>query len=206
MSDDTPTMAMPATPPPTNESRRTLLVVVSVIAGVLLLAVTVLLTLLLSGLGKTNEQALPSVTPSPSEYGEPSASPSASAEPEGSASTEPSATPSESSAPPAPPPPPPPPVATGPTFTSFSPANNKSVGCSASDGSVPVTFTWASTGANEAAISIGGNDAFTEPYLTGLPPSGSEVINYQCSNASYIYTVSIRGTSGQTNKTITLKR
>lgn len=80
------------------------------------------------------------------------------------------------------------------------------MGCSGDSGQVLVTFTWTSTGANEAAIGVATSDAFAGPFQTGLPPSGSFDLNYQCSNESQIYTVSIRGNSGQTNKSITLHR
>lgn len=203
MSDETPTESMPSAEQAKSANSRTALIVVSIIAGILLLAVTVLLTLFLSGLGKTDEQPAPSLDPSPSASVEPSESPSASAEPEGEASAAPSEQPTETTTPPAPPPPPPP--ATGPVFTAFSPANNKSVGCSSSGDSVPVTFTWTSTGANEAAFGVGTTDAFAGPLETGLPASGSYTWNYQCGNATQLYTVSIKGASGQTNKTITLK-
>lgn len=209
MSDDLPTTPLPksddsASQPGGSGGRRALIIILSIIAGLLLIAFTVVLTLLLLGQGAQND---PVVEPSTSVSVSPSASPSLepSAEPGAEPSAEPSEEPEETSAPPAPPPPPPP--ATGPVFTSFSPANNSSVGCPDDSSQVPLTFTWASTGATEAAIGVGTTDAFAGAYETGLPPSGSYTnLNYQCSNASQTYTVSIRGTSGQTNKTITLKR
>lgn len=212
MSDDLPTVPMnqPGTPagaargPDGPRRSRTPLIVMSVIAGLLLIAVVVLLTLLLSGrLGPSEPTAVPSSSTSE----EPSPSPEPSDEPSDDvdATTEPTTEPTETSAPP--PPPPAPPPATGPTFTAFSPANNTSVGCAGDSGSVPLTFTWNSTGATEAAIGVGTTDAYAGAYETGLPPSGSySNISYQCSEATQIYTVSIRGASGQTNKTVTLKR
>lgn len=212
MSDDTPTERFEASGAPATvgdgdkKKSKLLILILSIVGGLLLIAVVVLLTLLFSrGIGGPSAEPVSDVSsgPSASSSETPSASPSA------SPSEIPSATPSESpSASPssAPPPPPPPPPATGPVFTAFSPANNSSVGCSSDSGPKAVTFSWTSTGANEAAIGVGTMDAFAGPYETGLPPSGSYELNYQCDQASQIYTVSIRGTSGQTNKTITLKR
>lgn len=207
MSDDLPTAPLPQPGTGQSEPRerrftRTALIALSVLALLLIIGLTIALTLLLSGRGDTpptEPSTSPSAEPSPSASLEPSEQPNA--EPSADATTEPSDEPSETSAPP-----PPPPPATGPVFTSFAPANNTSVGCSGDSGQVAVTFTWASTGADEAAIGVATSDAFAGPYETGLPPSGSYELNYQCSNATQIYTVSIRGTSGQTNKTVTLKR
>lgn len=216
MSDDTPTVPYstpnPAGPPASlppgpphggNAGRsRLLILILSIIGGLLLIAVVVLLTLMFAR-GAGGDGPDPDVNSSPSTSPEVSPSETPSTEPsdEPGESTEPSEEPSESA-----PPPPPPPVATGPTFTSFSPANNKSAGCPDTSSGVPVTFTWSSTGAAEAAIGVATNDAFAAPYETGLPPSGSYELNYQCSNATQTYTVSIRGESGQTNKTVTLRR
>ena len=207
MSDDTPTVRFEQTPDAESgdsggrggdggKTSKTLIVVLSIIGGILLIAVVVLLTLLFSrGFPGSAPAAMPSESAGPSET--PSASPSETPSSTPSASPSESASPSPSTSPPT----------TGPVFTSFSPANNTSVGCTSDSGQVPLTFTWASTGATEAAIGVGTTDAFAGAYETGLPPSGTYTdISYQCSEASQIYTVSIRGTSGQTNKTVTLKR
>lgn len=217
MSDETPTEKFypptePLGPPPqasasaqaateVSPKSRTLTIVLSVIGGLLLIAVVIVLTLLFSGaFGKSDSGIVPppaSASPSVSPSVSPSASPSPS--PSESPSASPSATPSSSPSPTTPP-------STGPVFTSFSPSNNTSVGCTNNSDPVAVTFTWSSTGANEAAIGVGVTDAYAGAYETGLPPSGSYTLDYQCSEASQIYTVSIRGSSGQTNKTVTLKR
>lgn len=207
MSDDTPTVRFEQTPDAESgdsggrggdggKTSKTLIVVLSIIGGILLIAVVVLLTLLFSrGFPGAAPAAMPSESAGPSET--PSASPSETPSSTPSASPSESASPSPSTSPPT----------TGPVFTSFSPANNTSVGCTSDSGQVSLTFTWASTGATEAAIGVGTTDAFAGAYETGLPPSGTYTdISYQCSEASQIYTVSIRGTSGQTNKTVTLKR
>lgn len=212
MSDDTPTVRFE---PPGDPNRpgapdagdggkaksRTLLLVLSILGGVLLIGVVIVLTLLFArGMGGPNTDPAADVSASPSASETPSARPSAT--PSETPSASPSATPSAP-----PPPPPPPPPTTGPVFNSFAPSDNTSVGCPNNTDQIPVTFTWTSTGANEAAIGVGTNDAFAGAYETGLPPSGSYTnLAYQCSNPSQTYTVSIRGTSGQTNKTITLKR
>lgn len=209
MSDDTPTERFEAPTAPgagdpdgtggEKKKSKLLILILSVVGGLLLIAVVVLLTLLFSrGLGSPSADPVSDVSTSPSASPSDSPSASPSAPPSETPSASPSASPSSA--------PPPPPTTTGPVFTSFSPANNKSIGCTNDTDQIPVTFTWASTGASEAAIGVATTDAFAGPYATGLPPSGSYELNYQCSNASQIYTVSIRGTSGQTNKTITLKR
>ena len=180
-------------PPQEPEKKsRTLLIVLSIIGGLLLIALAIILTLLISGKLTPNQPTpLPSTSPSDT----PSASPSSSPSPSPSPSTAPSTAPSAS----------PPPVATGPAFVTFSPANNTSVGCT-SNSAVTVTFTWSSTGATEAAIGVGTPDAFAKPYQSGLPPSGTFDLDYQCSEASQTYTVSIKGPGGQTNRTITLTK
>ena len=205
MSDDTPTERFtPPTPDRAVETQvspshdnegksRKLAIWLAVLGGLLLIAVVVLLALLFAR-GTDEASPAPTTTTTPT--------------PEVTAIETPSATPSEtpSSAPSTPPSPSTPPVSTGPVFNSFSPKNNSSVGCTTESGGTPVTFTWTSTGATEAAIGVGTLDAFTGFYEAGLPASGSYTLNYQCNLASQIYTVSIKGVSGQTNKTITLKR
>ncbi len=208
---DAPTVAFnqpapqrPGGPPPQGPSHgraggtpnrsRTLIIVLSIIGGLLLVAVAVVLTLLITGkLGTSQPAPLPSTsasgTPSASPSQEPSASPSPS--PSKSPNTSPSASP--------------PPAQASPTFVTFSPANNTSVGCT-SDSAVTVTFTWTSAGASEAAIGVGTTNAFAQPYQAGLPPSGTFDLDYQCTVASQIYTVSIKGSGGQTNRTITLTK
>ena len=197
MSSDAPTERFEA-PQVTTDSgggkkSKKLILILSIVGGLLLLAVVVLVTVLLTrGFGPPTTP--PTATPSASNSETPSASPSET--PSKSPSASPSETPSAA---------PPPPPSTGPVFNTFSPKSNKSVGCSDDSTPVTVTFTWTSTGADEAAIGVETTDAFAGPFQTGLPPSGSFDLNYQCSKASQFYTVSIRGTSGQTNKTITLK-
>ncbi|MBX3087397.1 MAG: hypothetical protein KF742_02820 [Cryobacterium sp.] len=205
MGEDTPTVRLDAAGSDSGKKTdrsKTLVIVLAIIGVILLVAVAALLTLIFSGaLNQPAQQPGAVETPqsqSPSPSDEPSETPSET--PSSSPSESPSSTPSPSATQSNPP------VATGPVFNSFSPANNKSVGCTNDSDSIPVTFTWTSTGANEAAIGVGTYDAFAGAYETGLPASGSYVLNYQCSNATQIYTVSIRGNSGQANKSITLKR
>lgn len=202
MSDDTPTERFtppaPAVEPGTAAATRNTktrskvaITTLAVVGGALLIIVVVLLTLLFArGTGGVDPE------------------PSNGATPDVAASQTPSESPNEAptTAPSTPPNPSSPPVSTGPVFESFSPSNNSSVGCDSDSGSIPVTFTWSSTGATEAAIGVGTSDAFAAPYQTGLPPSGSFDLDYQCSVSSQTYTVSIRGLTGQTNKTILLTR
>ncbi|MEO7544823.1 MAG: hypothetical protein ABIT21_00775 [Terrimesophilobacter sp.] len=209
MSDDTPTeLFTPPTAPDepsasatsagTPQRSKTLIIALAVMGGLLLIAVVALLALLFAR-GTDGASPAPSISTSPTPevtaIETPIASPSAT----------PSTTPTQ--APTTPPSPNPPPVITGPVFNSFSPKDNSSVGCTGNSGDLPLTFTWTSTGASEAAIGVQTYDAFAGPYETGLPASGSYTgLSYNCSQATQFYTVSIRGVSGQTNKTITLRR
>lgn len=209
MSDDTPTeIFTPSTGSEESNSSATsaakaprskaLLLALSVIGGLLLVAVIVLLTLLFAK-GTDGASPAPGTSTSPSPEVTTIETPSVS--PSETPSTAPTVVPST------PPNSSPPPVATGPVFNSFSPRNNSSVGCSGDTGDIPLTFTWTSTGATEAAIGVQTNDAFAGAFETGLPASGSYTgLSYNCSQATQFYTVSIRGESGQTNKTVTLKR
>jgi hypothetical protein len=66
-----------------------------------------------------------------------------------------------------------------------------------------VSFSWTSTGGDEAWFGIATTDAKAAPWsMVGLNDSIS--VDYQCGNASEIYTVTVSGAGGDTSKTITV--
>lgn len=164
----------------------------SIIGGVLLLVVVVLLTILFTrGFGGTPDAApaastSPSVSPSESPAATPSSSPSPSEEP------------SEA---PSPPPPPPP---AGPTFATFTAPSAAT--CTSANPTSQITFTWSSTNAVKAWFGVHTMDAKAAPYEE-VPTTDSYTFDYQCSNASEYYTVTLEDAAGNlTNKTVTITK
>lgn len=155
----------PGTAPAEKPRRRNpLLIALIAVSAVLLVAVAALLVTLLGG-DRTPEAAPTAPETSATPDAEPT--PSVSAEPEPSEEPEPSAP----STPVAPPPPPP------GTVESFT-ASITAVPC-AGVGSVPVEFSWRTNG-DSVTFSVGYVEAENGPYETGLPASGSIVVDYQC--------------------------
>lgn len=200
MSDDTPTVRFDQ-PAPSGASgasgdggdkakkSRTLIIILSVVGGLLLIAIVILLTLLLSrgsGGPAGNPSAGPSVTPSETPSASPSVTPSAS----------PSKTPSS-----APPPPPPP---SGPTFATFTAPT--SAGCTVANPSSTITFSWSSADAVKAWFGVHTKNAKANPYEE-VPTTDTYDFQYQCSNESEYYTVTLQDADGRlTSKTVTITK
>ena len=214
MSDDTPTerfdapteqlpeaSATPADGATTTTeegSKRGLLIALLAIGGAILLALIVLIAILLGNAGSTDQTPVPefttteSPTPTPDETESP--------EPTETPSEEPSEAPSATAAPPPPPPPPPP----SPSFATFS-GPNKST-CPDTSSSVEITWSWSSSNAVNAWFGIGTSNAKLQPFEQ-VPTTATYTFNYQCSEASQIYTVTLEDSSGKlTHKTVTVTR
>jgi len=182
-----------ATEPPTEEgSKRGMFIALIAIAAAILIALVVLIVVLVGNAGPSDDQPVPqasaSVTESPSPTPEETESPEPSDEP----STEPSA--------PAAPPPPP----QSPSFATFT--GPKSATCPDTSSSVAITWSWSSTDAVAAWFGIGTNNAKAEPFES-VPTTATYTFNYQCSEASQRYTVTLEDSAGRlTHKTVDIVR
>ncbi len=213
MSDDTPTerfeapteqlpeaSATPtegATTTTEEGSKRGMLIALLAIGGAILLALIVLIAILLGNGGSTDATPVPefttteSPTPTPDETESP--------EPTETPSEEPSEAPSATAAPPPPPPPPP-----SPSFATFSGPNKAT--CPDTSSSVEITWSWSSSNAVNAWFGIGTTNAKLQPFEQ-VPTTATYTFNYQCSEASQIYTVTLEDSSGKlTHKTVTVTR
>jgi flagellar basal body-associated protein FliL len=209
MSDDTPTERFDApTAPlpktaeaadgeaaaPEDRQKRGLLIALLAVAGAILIALIVLIVTLLGSNAANDDLPEPEVTAteSPSPTPEETESPEPSEEPSDEPSEEPSAT--------AAPPPPP----QSPSFATFSGPNKAT--CPDSSSSVQLTWSWSSSNATNAWFGIGTQNAKAEPFES-VPTTATYSFNYQCSEASQIYTVTLEDSSGRlTHKTVTVTR
>lgn len=215
MSDDTPTERFdapteplpradadhvadsgPATTPAPDGQRRSMLIALLAIAGAILVALIVLIVVLVGNGGSNDAGPTPeftateSPTPTPTE----TESPEPSVEP----SEEPSEQPSETAAPPPPPPPP------SPSFATFTGPNKAT--CPDTSSSVEIAWNWSSSDAVNAWFGIGTSNAKVAPFES-VPTTATYTFNYQCSEASQIYTVTLEDSSGRlTHKTVTISR
>jgi hypothetical protein len=102
----------------------------------------------------------------------------------------------------APPPPPPPPQS--PSFATFNGPNKAT--CPDTSSSVEITWSWSSSNAVNAWFGIGTQNAKLQPFEQ-VPTTATYTFNYQCSEASQIYTVTLEDSSGRlTHKTVTVTR
>lgn len=214
MSDDTPTerfdapteplpegtgsTATTAEPAPEDQQKRGMLIALIAIAGAILVALIVLIVVLLGNGGTDDAGPTPefttteSPTPTPTETESP--------EPSDEPSDEPSEEPSATAAPPPPPPPPP----QSPSFATFSGPNKAT--CPDTSSSVEITWSWSSSNAVNAWFGIGTQNAKLQPFEQ-VPTTATYTFNYQCSEASQIYTVTLEDSSGRlTHKTVTVTR
>ena len=210
MSDDTPTerfeppttplpavdgtTAAPATTPDEGQKRGMLIALIA-IAAAILIALVVVIVVLVGNAGRetTDAQPTPETSASESPTPEESESPEPSDEPSDEPSTEPSATT-------APPPPPP----QSPSFATFSGPNRAD--CPDTSSSVAITWSWSSTNAVNAWFGIGTNNAKAEPFES-VPTTATYTFNYQCSEASQRYTVTLEDSAGRlTHKTVEIVR
>ena len=158
------------TPPPKNN--KGLIITLSVIGGVLLLAVIgLLIWIAVSG----------TPDPAPTETATPTPTPTATETPT------PTPTPTETVAPPP-----------ADVITSFT-ASTQSVDCTtAVGGSVPVTFSWATTGV-QLWFGVGTDDAKADPFDT-FPLEHTIDFDYQCGqpDLQQRYTITVERTDGST--------
>ncbi|MBX9470662.1 hypothetical protein [Microcella sp.] len=209
MSDDTPTERFdapteplpeagtpeaPATKADDDGQKRGMLIALLAIAGAILVALIVLIVVLLSSGGTNDAGPTPefttteSPTPTPTEAESP--------EPSDEPSEEPSEEPSATAAPPPPP--------QSPSFATFNGPNKAT--CPDTSSSVAITWSWSSSNATGAWFGIGTNNAKAEPFES-VPTTATYTFNYQCSEASQIYTVTLEDSSGRlTHKTVTVTR
>ncbi len=212
MSDDTPTERFDAPTEPLPEAegavaapaeatgdegqKRGMLIALLAIAGAILVALIVLIVVLLGNGGTDDAGPAPefTATESPSPTPTETESPEPSDEPSDEPSEEPSAT--------AAPPPPPPPQS--PSFATFNGPNKAT--CPDTSSSVAITWSWSSSNATGAWFGIGTNNAKNQPFES-VPTTATYTFNYQCSEASQIYTVTLEDSSGRlTHKTVTVTR
>lgn len=199
MSDDTPTQRFdapltPSTPPnpdPHEEQRRRtrglMYALIAVGAAVLVALIVVLIVLF-------TRDSTPTAASTPTSSTTSSASATASESPTPS-STPTAAAPATTTAPK----PAPAPTANGaPVFTSFTIPNAT---CTGTTGTSPVTIQYSSVGATAAYFGIGVANAKEAPTDGPLPPNGPYTFDYQCSNATQIWVITlVDGAGGTTNK------
>jgi cytoskeletal protein RodZ len=203
MSDDTPTQRFeqPTTPlpqaagtvatdPAERQNRGMLIALIAIVAAVLV-ALIVVIVLLVGNANSNSAQPLPDNTASESASPEPTESESP--EPSDEPSEEPSASPST---PPAPP--------QSPSFATF--IGPSVASCPDTTGAVAITWSWSSTNAVNAWFGIGTNNAKAEPFES-VPTTATYTFNYQCSEASQRYTVTLEDSAGRlTHSTVIIVR
>ncbi len=179
---------------PDEGQKRGMLIALLAIGAAILIALIVLIVVLVGGRGADDAGPVPefTTTESPSPTPEETASP----EPSDQPSDEPSEEPSETAAPPPPP--------QSPSFATFSGPNKAA--CPDTSSSVELTWSWSSSNAVNAWFGIGTQNAKAEPFES-VPTTATYSFNYQCSEASQIYTVTLEDSSGRlTHKTVTVTR
>lgn len=174
-------------------SKRGILIALIAVAAAILIALVVLIVVLVGNAGPSDDQPVPeasaSITESPSPTREETESPEPSDEP----LTQPSA--------PAAPPPPP---AQSPSFATFTSVDRAT--CPDTSSSVAITWSWSSTDAVAAWFGIGTDNAKAEPFES-VPTTATYTFNYQCSEASQRYTVTLEDSAGRlTHKTVDIVR
>lgn len=207
MSDDTPTERFEAAPPspgaaepvasatPEERQKRGLLIALIAVAGAILIALIVLIVVLVGGRGDVT--AAPTPEPSTSETATPEPTESETLEPSDEPSEEPAASPSATTAPPPPPP-------QSPSFATFSGPDRAT--CPDTSSSVAITWSWSSANAVAAWFGIGTTNAKAEPFES-VPTTATYTFNYQCSEASQRYTVTLEDSAGRlTHKTVDVVR
>jgi cytoskeletal protein RodZ len=207
MSDETPTERFepPTAPLPagaaggagavttdTEGTDRRMLIALIAIAGAILIALIVLIVVLVGNAGANTAQPAPEITASESES--PEATPTETESPE--PSVEPSVEPSATAAPP--------PAPQSPSFATFTGPNRAT--CPDTSSAVAITWSWSSTNAVNAWFGIGTNNAKAEPFES-VPTTATYTFNYQCSEASQRYTVTLEDSAGRlTHKTVEVVR
>ena len=210
MSDDTPTQRFDApltpttpltptpgsTPPegrtPEERRRRALMFVFIGLSAALLLALIIVLIILFTRDSTPTAAITPTTSPSAS------ASASAPASQTPTASSTPSAAASAAAPPPASKPTTAPTPNGAPVFTTFSIPDAT---CAGTTGTSPVTIQYSSVGATAAYFGISVANAKEAPTDGPLPPNGPYTFDYQCSNPTQIWVITlVDGAGGTTNK------
>jgi len=183
--------------------RRGLLIALIALLAAIIIALVVVLVLAMSSSNS------PAIEPTATRSATPTPTPTEDVSPTPTPTPTPSASADDDDDEPAPAPPPPPP--SGPDARIISYTAPEVAGCyspeaPAYEPSVPLTFTWTTQNVSVVAFGIGTNDAINAPYTTDLPPSGSITVDYQCSNASQTYTLTVAGADGvHVSKSITVR-
>lgn len=180
---------------PEEKQKRGLLIALIAVAAAILIALVMLIVVLVSGQG--DDTAAPSPVPTATESESPEPEETESLEPTAEPTEEPTASPSATTAPPPAPP-------QSPSFATFSGPNRAT--CPDSSSAVAITWSWSSTNAVNAWFGIGTNNAKAEPYES-VPTTATYTFNYQCSQASQRYTVTLEDSAGRlTHKTVEIVR
>lgn len=180
--------------PPDETRKRGLLIALIAVAGAILVALIVLIVVLVSGQGDDTAGPAPVPTATATESPEPTETESP--EPTDEPTEQPTASPSATTAPPPPP--------QSPSFATFSGPNRAT--CPDTSSSVAITWSWSSTNAVNAWFGIGTNNAKAEPFES-VPTTATYTFNYQCSEASQRYTVTLEDSAGRlTHKTVEIVR
>lgn len=169
---------------------RTLLIILTIVGGLLLIALVIALTLMaIRGSGDSVPVAT-SPTPSVSESESPSPEPSESETEEPAPEAEPTTAP--------------PPPAASPSFATFSAP--ESAMCTSANPTSQLTFSWSSADAVRAWIGVRTTNAKAEPFEE-VPTTATYTIDYQCSNDSEVYTVTLEDSAGTlTHKSVTVTK
>lgn len=179
---------------PEEKQKRGLLIALIAVAGAILVALIVLIVVLVGGQG--DDTAGPAPVPTATESESPEPEETESPEPTDEPTEEPAASPSATAAPPPPP--------QSPSFATFTGPNRAT--CPDTSGSVAITWSWSSTNAVNAWFGIGTNNAKAEPFEQ-VPTTATYTFNYQCSEASQRYTVTLEDSAGRlTHKTVEIVR
>jgi len=174
-------------------SKRGMLIALIAVAAAILIALVVLIVVLVGNAGPANDQPTPEASASESESPTPTPEETESPEPSGEPSTEPITTAA-----------PPPPPAQSPSFATFTSVDRAT--CPDTSSSVATTWSWSSTDAVAAWFGIGTNNAKAEPFES-VPTTATYAFNYQCSEASQRYTVTLEDSAGRlTHKTVDIVR
>ncbi|MBH0009065.1 hypothetical protein [Salinibacterium sp. SWN1162] len=171
---------------------RTLLIILAIVGGLLLIALVIALTLMATRGSGDSVPVATSPTPSTTASESPSPEPS---------ETEPEP---EESAPEPEPTTAPPPPAESPSFATFSAP--ESAMCTAANPTSQLTFSWSSTDAVAAWIGVATTNAKAAPYEE-VPTTATYTIDYQCSNDSEVYTVTLEDSVGNlAHETVTVTK
>ena len=197
MSDDTPTQRFdapltpttPPTPDPNEEQRRRnrrIMYALIAIGAAILVGLIVVLIVLFTRDSSPTAATTPTTTPTVSASATASDTPTAASTPSAAA---PATPPKPTSAP----------TANGaPVFTSFSIPDAT---CAGTTGTSSVTIQYSSVGATAAYFGISVANAKEAPTDGPLPPNGPYTFDYQCSNATQIWVITlVDGAGGTTNK------